>query len=276
MFRYIISCLLLMLSWGVIGQERIVSLSPNLTEIIFKLGQEKQLVGRSSSCDYPPEARKLPIAGKFGIPYPEPLIALKPTLVISEKVGVDSFLKELAKYNIKYQFFANESLDDYLKIITVFGEILHCEKEAEDLISRTQSQIDALRTTGKQRQYRPKVLILISDTPPVTAGKKSFISEMINLAGGDNIGDAEERGFFACSLEWVATQAPDIIIIPRASPRKLVDLRKNSGWGNLSAFKNQHIITDVDESILYRLGPRTIDGIMQLKSGIDKFYPTNN
>lgn len=278
MFRHIIiSCLLTALSCSLPGGERLVSLSPNLTEIIFKLGQGQQLVGRSSVCDYPQEALKLPIVGKFGIPYLEPMIALQPTLVVTEKVSNNAFFQDLVKYQIKYQVFANESLDDYLKIVTALGKILNCEKEAARLVSRTQAQIDALRNAAKQRRYRPKVLVLISDAPLITTGRKSFISEMIELAGGHNIGDAEERGFFTCSLEWINKNNPDIIIMPRhATSKKVADLQKNPAWSSLAAFKNQHIITDIDDSILYRLGPRTVDGILLLKSNIDKFYQSSS
>ncbi len=249
------------------AQERIVSLSPNLTEIIYKLGQEKSLVGRSSACNYPPEASKLKIAGSFGKLYLEPLAALNPTLVISEKTWDNTIPDTLKKFGIRYQIFDSNSLEDYLKIVTELGKLLNCPDKAAELVNNTRAELDNIRRTAHAvpLEQRPKVLVVISDAPIFTVGKNSYITEMIETAGGRNVAAAVDKGYFDCSLEWLTQANPDILIMPLEGHVKLQNIKENPAWQGLNAVKNNHILTDIESDQLYRLGPRTLDGIRKLQ-----------
>ncbi len=249
------------------AQERIVSLSPNLTEIIYKLGQEKSLVGRSSACNYPPEASKLKVAGSFGKLYLEPLAALNPTLVISEKTWDDTIPDTLKKFGIRYQIFDSNSIDDYLKIVIELGKILNCSGKADELVKSTRAELDTIRkaTQAVPLEQRPKVLVVISDSPIFTVGKNSYITEMIEIAGGRNVAASVDKSYFDCSLEWLTRENPDILIMPLEGHVKIQNIKANPAWQGLNAVKNNHILTDIESDQLYRLGPRTLDGIRKLQ-----------
>lgn len=268
MQKIILSLTLLIIASSLLSAaERVVSLSPNLTEIIFDLGRGEMLVGRSSACDYPPEVQKLPVAGDYGRIFAEPLLALKPTLVVTEKTWDDSITKALRKFNIRHLVFSNDTLEDYLAATAELGKELKADDRAAEIIRQTQNEFERLKTeTGEiPAGKRPRVLVVISDAPMITAGRKSFINDMIELAGGHNIAASLDRRYFTCSPEWVIEQQPEILIMPGASPEKVRAFTGRAAIKELPAVKNNRILTDIDEAALYRLGPRTLGGIRRLK-----------
>lgn len=207
--------------------ERVVSLTPNLTELIFALKQEDQLVGRSSACDYPEAVKKIPVAGDFAKPSLEPLAALRPTLVISEATRGLQHATAIRNLGIKFASFSSVSIADYIKNIASLGILLDCQKNAEDLIKQTEAELKKLRSTLPPLEQRPKVMILISDSPLITVGRESFINEMIELAGGRNIGIVREENYFTCSLEYLVEQQPDILIMAPHMASGIKQLREN-------------------------------------------------
>ncbi len=266
-FSLIVILLLTAVSPLLFAAERVVSLSPNLTEIIYNLGRGEVLVGRSSACDYPPEVKKLPVAGDYGRVFAEPLLALKPTLVVTEKTWNDSIAQNLRKFNIRHLVFSNDTLEDYLTATAELGKELKADARATEIICQTRNELKWLEaeTKGIPEEKRPRVLVVIGETPVFTAGRKSFINDMIELAGGRNIAASQNQRYFACSLEWVIEQQPEILIMPGASPEKVRAFTSRAAIKDLPAVKNNRILTDIDEAALYRLGPRTLDGIRVLK-----------
>lgn len=268
MWKRIILVLLLSAAVHLAGAERIVSLSPNLTEIIFQLGQEHLLVGRSSSCNYPPEAEKLPVAGDYGRIFTESILALEPTLVVAEKTWDDSIPSTLRRYKIRHHIFTCYALDDYLKIIAGLGELLNCRKRADEIIADTRKSLEQLLAEAQKipREKRPRVLLIISESPIVTAGKLNFINDMIESAGGFNIAASlERRHFTPVSPEWIIREQPDILIMPGATPERVRSFTENPAFKELPAVKNGRILTQIDPDLLFRLGPRTLDGIRLLR-----------
>ncbi|MDD5727032.1 MAG: cobalamin-binding protein [Victivallales bacterium] len=246
---------------------RVVSLSPNLTETVFALGQERCLVGRSDACNYPAAAKKIPVAGNFGRPNTELVLALKPDYLISAAMQDKAMIERFEQFNIKVLFLPAASFADYFRTLKILGEILNCPDRAARLREQAMTELRKLEkaAAGIPEAQRPKVLFVIQDTPLYTVGKSSFINDMIRLAGGRNITAGEDKAYFKCSLEWVLRQQPDVIIMPAASETQVKTLAQRPGWKDLQAIKKGRIFYKFDPDLVSRMGPRTLQGIKILR-----------
>ena len=242
---------------------RVVSLSPNLTEMIASLGAEKMLVGRSSACDRPESVKSLPAVGTLGAPSMEPLIAAKPDLVVAE-----SLRQEIpASFGLRVELFPAANFDDYFRNLERLGALLGRKEKAAKEVARARRRLEAWREAdaGLPDRRRPKVLVVIGDSPVITAGKRSFLTAMIELAGGRNAAAGEDRDYFSCSPEEIALWNPDVILAPGLPEEKLRELERSPAWSGLSAVKRGNVITGLDPDLLYRLGPRSLDGVEALR-----------
>lgn len=242
---------------------RVVSLSPNLTEMVASLGAETMLVGRSSACDRPESVKSLPVVGTLGAPSLEALVAVRPALVVAE-----SLRQEIpASFGIRVELFPAANFDDYFRNLERLGALLGRKEKAEKAVARARRKLEAWREAdaGLPDRRRPKVLVVIGDSPVITAGKRSFLSSMIEFAGGRNVAAGEERGYFSCSPEQIALWNPDVILAPGLPEKKLRELEQSPAWSGLSAVKRGNVITDFDPDLLYRLGPRSLDGVEALR-----------
>lgn len=191
--------LLLLTGWTLLipaGELRVVSLAPNLTECIFLLGAEQLLVGRSGYCNYPSEAKKLPVVGGFGRPYSEALAAVRPTLVVMEKMFDPGVLKQLKQLGIPYRELPARSLNDYLENLETLGKLLNIPQKAASVVTEQRSRLEEFRRQASEIPYdrRPRVLVLLSASPLMAAGQGSFLHEVIELAGGAQCGGVGFRG----------------------------------------------------------------------------------
>ena len=249
---------------------RVVSLSPRITETIFMLGKGNCLVGRSSACDYPAEAKKLPVVGNFGGPFLEHLATVKPDYVITNKLKDQASKRAIESLGARVIVLEDYCFDDYIKCVKTLGTILNCQKNAEAEANRFTQALKNFKIEADKIPIasRPKVYIEIWHRPMLTCGKKTFINEMVEYAGGINIGQDENVESFPCSFEWVLQKNPNVIICPGMGSGKSGEIAARNGWEQISAVKNQRVYTDLEQDKLYRLGPRTIDGIALLRKYI--------
>lgn len=251
---------------------RVVSLSPNMTETVFALGKETCLVGRSNVCNYPEAAQKIPVAGHFGKPNIERVIALRPDYIISSSLEDKDMIKRFNQLNIKVLFLPAKSFDDYFNTLRTLGKILNCQEKAELICKRTKDELEKLQKAADKisKTKKIKVLFVIWDTPLMTIGRDSFITDMIRLAGGISVTAKHHKAYFICSLEWILANPPDILIFPKIPAQRAKELVTRPGWKTLEAVKNNRLFYNVNPDLLCRMGPRTIEGIRQLKK---IFYP---
>ncbi len=247
---------------------RIVSLTPCLTELVLHLGYEDSMVGRSSACDFPIRVKKIPIAGAFGVPNLEQLVLLKPNIVVSSTLRDKGVIQSIENLGIKFYLMKMESFDDYYKIVNILGEILKCQTKAIEEIKRIKVGLTKFKNDKKGKK---KVYLEIWDRPYMTIGNKSFINDLIFYAGGENIANNLDKEYFNCSVEWIIKSNPDIIICPAMKTNRVADILSRKGWQNISAVKNKRIVTNIDDDLIYRLGPRVLDGINHLKEKINGF-----
>ena len=249
--------------------ERVISLAPNLTEIICAIGAADQLVGRTSACDYPPEPlKKVPVIGDFGVPSLEKLVLAQPTLIVDVALEDEAIGRQIAKLGLRRERIACRTLDDIPVAIRRLGVLLHREAAAEPLAAQLAAGIAAARQNAATQKMPPLVYAEIWSDPPMTCGKKTFLAELIALAGGRNLGDVSERDYFAISTEWILARQPDVVLCFYMADEKHLPERfaARPGWSMLPAMKKKRIYGGFDNNLLLRPGPRALEGLRLLQN----------
>lgn len=241
--------------------ERIVSLSPALTELVSQLGCEKHLVGRSDVCNYPESVKKIPVAGRFGDPNVEKIISMKPTVFITNDLINPNLCKTFEKQGIKTFMLKCRNIQEYRNCVEILSIVLNVKKARQKELKRIDMEM-----TKKRKVLPLKVLWVIWDTPLMVAGKNSLPDEVIRLAGAENAAAAVPQAYFKCSFDWLLEQKIDVIIWT-ASPN---GWKRHRFWKKLPAVKQNKIIYDLDPDLIQRPGPRIFEGIGLLRQRLEK------
>ena len=249
------------------GRPRLVSTAPNLTECVFAIGAGDCLVGRTESCDFPPEVRRIPAVGGFGTPSLEPLLAARPTHVLETVLADAGVGRRLTALGIPVVHIPCARLADIPSALLQLGELTGCSAQAEKLAGEIQSGLAAARAEAPAVTSRPRVALLFAPDTPVTAGRRAFISELLDLAGGDNIGGASDADYYHVSLEWLLQQNPDILLCLFDAPVKDLGayFASQTGWSALDAVRQRRVYSVSDLNTASRPGPRVLEGLAQLK-----------
>lgn len=240
--------------------QRIVSLAPNITEILFELGIGDRVVAVSNDCDWPAEAKIRKKVGSFWQPNVEEIIACKPDLVITlwfqQQSNVADTLKRLG-YNVLT--LKLERLDELSSAIKKIGNATGREEESEKLLAKIDSQIEQVKQKY-ENQYQPRVLWIVQPQPLRVAAGDTFITELLKLAGAENAISSTRFQYPGLSREEILTCRADVII-QAAMDKDNIDQQKKdafSFWNeyqNLPAVRNGRIYIVESDTIL-RLGPR--------------------
>ena len=244
---------------------RIVSLAPNLTEILFALGLGEQIVAVSNDCDYPLKAANKKKIGTFWQPNTETILAARPELVVTlwfeqHKAVADS-LKRLGYRILTLKI---EKIDELLTAIQKIGTATDCKANADQLVKNINSQLNELQLKlGSANKV--KVLWVVQAEPLRVAGRNTFINEMIELAGGENaIGNTLQQ-YPPIGAEEILTCGAETIIQSAMGKSNIVEQQKAaekfwSKWEHLPAVKNNRIYV-VKPDTVTRLGPRLYQGV---------------
>ncbi len=248
-------------------KRRIISLAPSITEIIWALGAGSNLIGRTSACDYPPEVMQVPIIGAFGKPSVEKVISLKPDIVLFVDMEDKSISDYMAKLNLNLHHVKCKNLPDIPEAIMEIGRLIGKEQEAQKLATTIIEDIEKIKRETAQLENKPRVYVEIWNDPLTTVGRKSFINELITIAGGSNIAGNIENDYFQVSSEWVIKENPDIILclyMSRKANKDLI-LERGESWQMIKAVKQDKVFGNFDNSTILRPGPRVVSGILALK-----------
>jgi iron complex transport system substrate-binding protein len=236
---------------------RLVSLAPSLTEIAFALGVGDRLVGRSSACDFPDAATNLPVAGDFGRPNLEPLLALKPDAVLVTSVENPLALDGLRRRGIRVLVLPCESwsalLDAARAIADAAGKPEAAAAWIAQMNGRRRRLEDRAAETLKTRA-RPRIFVEIWADPLTTAGGASFVNDLVALAGGTNVAAGRAETYAVVGREWLAGAKPEVVVVGHrgAAARAAAD------------YGPARIIDDIPPDLLLRAGPRIIEGAEEL------------
>jgi len=244
--------------------QRLISLAPSITEILFALGLDESVVGDTDYCEYPPEAKLKPHVGPILTPNLEKIITLKPDLVLgSPEANRRETADQLAKLGIPLYGVTAHSVDDTLRSIEDLGRVLGHEVDAMKLAANLRQRIDAVEKRVAPLR-RPKVLFVVWYRPLTTAGPNTFISDVIQRAGGTSITENLPGEWPRLSLEEALRRDPDVILFPRAesfSPQ-LGEFEQLPGWRDLRAVKNRRMFFISDAII--RPSPRLVDALEEV------------
>jgi iron complex transport system substrate-binding protein len=203
------------------GVRRVVTLTPSHTEIAFALGRGDRVVGVSDWCAYPPDATKKPRVGGLVDPNLERILALRPDLVVldSDPVGLGTRLRDAG---VRTLVLRSESLADLDRAIDRLGEALGARGAAGRLRRSVARDLEAVKSRVRGLP-RPKVLVVADRRPGhvvdvYAVGKKSFLSELIETAGGTNVLADVDHGAVALSTESLLAEAPDVIFDATRDP----------------------------------------------------------
>ena len=245
--------------------QRIVSMAPSNTEILFAIGAGSQVVGRDDFSDYPDAVKALPKVGGTDKYNNEEIVALHPDLVLAAEINTADQVKTLEGLGLTVYYLKNpNSLEDMYKNLETIAKLSGHEPEAEKLITSLKSRVAAVDGKIATTTSHPSVFYEIDATDPAkpfTAGPGTFIDLLIQRAGGINIAGTLKDQYPQLSLEQVVALNPSFLLLGDAVYGATPDVVKaRPGWGSLSAVKNGNVVA-VDDNIFSRPGPRLIDGL---------------
>ena len=249
--------------------QRIVSLAPSNTEIVFALGLEDRLVGVSDYCDYPEAAKAKPRVAGYSSPDMERLVSLEPDLVLAEAIHENTVLPALENLGLTVIVGSAASIDAVLHGISLIGEINGKSEVAAQLVDDLSQRVEAVtvKTENLPVEERPGVLYVCWHDPIWTMGSETFISDLIWKAGGVNIFADDFEKSRVVSLESVVAENPQIILITgMASSINLSynSIKQESRLSTVDARVNDRVYKISDSNLIERPGPRIVDGLEEV------------
>lgn len=253
--------------------EKIVSLAPAVTEIIYALGLEDRLIAVSSACDYPKQALQKEEIGRIDEPNTEKIVALEPDLVIAESVTKIENIKRLEELGIKVVSFKPGSINDTIDMIEDIAYLTSAEKEGAAItaeMEREYQKVKKLVHKKLENNDRPRVFYQIWSDPLYTAGRGTFIDNLIYEAGGFNIARETEGSWPTYSAESLIAADPEVYISSEHSglgASTTAKLRQRKVFRGISAFENDRLYI-VNQDLVNRPSPRIIEGYKEIVKAI--------
>ena len=245
--------------------QRMVSLAPSNTEILFAIGAGDQVVGRDQLSDFPEEAQAVTdIGSTYGDLNTELIVSLNPDLVLAAEVNTPEQVQQLEDLGLTVYYLKNPlTLEEMYGNLEIVAQLTGHEEEAAALIESLQARVAAVDGKIAPLSSRPGVFYELDATDPAkpfTAGKGTFIDQLIERAGGFNIA-SDLEDYPQMSLEQVVAADPAFIILGDArygvTPESIA---QRPGWENLSAVKNGQVFPFNDD-LVSRPGPRLVDAL---------------
>ncbi|MCX7992119.1 MAG: cobalamin-binding protein [Fimbriimonadales bacterium] len=243
--------------------QRIVSLAPSITEILFALGLNEKIVGVTEICDYPPEAKRKPKVGDYQIS-PEKVVALKPDLVVAHEVLNMRVIPVLKRLGLRVLSANPNQFSKLYAFMRAIGRATGSEREAERIIRSMQERVAQVRKQAPRQPVR--TLFLISVEPLWASGRDTLAHEMLTLAGGRNLMANAFSNYKAVSLESALGSAPELILL--AGPKAQVIL-SDPRWGRTPAIRNRHLY-ELNADFVLRETPRSVNGLEQIARFVRK------
>jgi len=246
----------------VVAPRRVVTLAPNLTEIVFALGAGGALVGVSDHSDFPPEARALPRVGGLEVSA-EKVASLSPDLVLATMEGnARGPVSALEAAGLSVTVVPTGSLDAVLSGIRLVGDALGRRAEGERLAGSLTRRRSIVRARASAHR-RPRTILLVWPDPPQAAGGGTFLDDVLEDAGAENL-LAARPGWPVVSAEYLATAPIEVLVLPASAETWPVFERAlSSGALSRGAARRARVLR-LDESALTRPGPRVFDALEEL------------
>jgi iron complex transport system substrate-binding protein len=243
--------------------QRVVSLAPSVTETLFALGFGGRLVGVTTSCDYPAEARKIPKIGGFMSPSLETIAAKRPSLVIGVSSATDpAKAREMERLGLKVTLISLASVNDILNSIKSIARLLGSPQAGEMLVRKITLQMDQVKARVAPAPLR-STLLLVGLRPLIAVGGKNFIDELITLAGGQNIAGDAAQPWLNLPDEYVVAKAPQVIIEAGMGSEREQAAKHWADLKSIPAVQQGRVYRYPSDKIL-RPGPRIGEGLEEI------------
>jgi iron complex transport system substrate-binding protein len=246
--------------------QKIISLAPSNTEILFAVGAGSQVIGRDSFSDYPEEAKQIPdVGGLTGSYNLEKITSMQPDLVILAGINSPELVSSLEKLKVNVFYLKNPTdIEGLYKNIETIGLLSGHEKDAAGLVKTLETKVDLIKTKMTGVTTHPKVYYELDGTDPTrpwTSGPGTYMDMMIKTVAGENIGAKLTTEWAQISQEEILLQNPDFILLGDGAygiTKEMVVSRP--GWREINAVKNGHIEL-FDDNLVSRPGPRLVEGL---------------
>jgi iron complex transport system substrate-binding protein len=249
--------------------QKVVSLAPSNTEILFSIGAGEQVIGRDEFSDYPAQASNLPsVGGGFGDYNLEAIVDLEPDLVLAAEINTPEQVKALEDLGLTVYYLPNPTtLDEMYENLLTVAELTAHLPETEELVDDLRNRVSKIESLIETAEDQPTTFYELDATDPSapwTAGSGTFIDTMITMAGGTNIASDMEGQYLQISIEELLVRDPQVILLGDAAfgvtPESLAE---RTGWSGISAVANDEIFS-FDDNLVSRPGPRLVDGLEEL------------
>jgi len=250
--------------------QRVVSLAPSNTEILFAVGAGAQVVGRDESSDYPAEAAALPTVGGWSGFSAEAIVALQPDLVLGMAGDFNSpeLAASLEQLGLTVYYLPNPAtLEEVYAAIETVGALTGHTSEAAALVESLERRVAAVDEKIMPLSYRPLVFFELDATDPskpFTSGPGTFIDLLIDRAGGINIGSQLQGAWAQISIEELLVTNPNVIVLGDSRYGETLEkVARRVGWDTLKAVQDGKVYP-IDDNLFVRPGPRLVDGLEAL------------
>ena len=241
--------------------EKIVSMGPNMTEILYAIGAGDKLVGRTDYCDYPAEVSKVESVGSISNADIEKILSLEPDLVLASTHFSDDAIKQLDDAGVPVLYLYDESdMNGVYDMIGLVGKAVNCTEKAEETIEEMQVKMDYVSDRLANADENPTVYYVVGygEYGDYTAGGDTFVNGILTAAGGDNIASDVEG--WSYSTETLLEKDPEYVILSEYNEEGFCT---TDPYTELSAVKNGFVKT-IDTNMLDRQGPRNADAVVEL------------
>lgn len=248
--------------------KRIISLAPNITEILFALDLGDNIVGVTRFCDYPPEALQKERIGGLVDPNLEKIISLNPDLIIGFRGNPIRLIKRMQEFNLPvFVLEMGITIESVFSVIETVAQITWVEKRAAKLLQPLRMRHKNIISALKRVKNIPKVFVFLHGAGLWTCGKNSFMDDLLNKAKGKNIAGNIQKKWLHFNQEQLIAENPDFIIILSKSQEAFLKEKKTISKGvflkNLQAVEQGNLYF-LDENLATRPGPRIIDALDNL------------
>ena len=244
--------------------NRIVSLAPNLTEIVFALDEADHLAGDTDFCDYPPEAARKPRVGGPVNPNLEQIVKLQPDLILATSINRRETVNALDRLGLPVFLTDPHSVDEMIASVERIGSVLGAEKSAAALVENLHARLSELDRRLARAEPR-RVLFVVWTDPLISIGRNTFVADALRHAGARSVVETDTE-WPRINLEEIVRLQPEILVFAAAhagdTKREIEALRSHPGWRDLEAIRRGNIVT-VSDAII-RPVPRILDAVEQL------------
>jgi iron complex transport system substrate-binding protein len=242
--------------------KKIISLAPNITEILFALELDEEILAVTDFCDYPNAALTKPKIGGFVNPSIEMIISLNPDLVIATRDGNRrETIQRLNDLGLSVYVINPKGFDGVMKTIQNIGEVVGRQDEERKIVTALRTKRENILALT-QSLPKPRIFFQVGEAPIITVGRETLANDLIRLAGGRSISENEAINYPHYSIETIMFKAPEVIIISSMESKRdyLNSVKKWQNWKSIPAVKKNAIYV-VDSNLVDRPSPRIGEGL---------------